>query len=225
VRAVRRYVARERSDVKPARRAIDNARSVLKKLDESALVDVPSWPAIGGSGDLGKAEDVADDERTFLSASRRFVPRYGRLIESVDAEIDFTDQAGLAMGNGLATVPEHPTAPEQVAKPFSAVAAKLDRIARDYSRNKVPRDVRHTQRVEVSLVQFIARTFREFAAAVRARDLAKVQSFDDRLSKGIDRYGTGSKSVRKLLTKSSYSRELQKLRKLDQRLDAGYEKF
>ena len=225
VRKLRIYVARERRDIKPARRAIKKARAALDGADEKALVDVPSWPLIGGSGDLEKAEDLADDERAFLGASRRFLPRYEKLIAATEAEIDFADETGLAMGHGVAAIPKSPTEPEQVAKPFDSVAAKLDRIGRAYRRRDAPREVAATKREELGLVGFLSRSFREFADAVRARDLAKVQSFDDRVSKGIDRYDLGRKAVRRLLTKSSYSRDLRRLRRLDQRVERGYEGF
>ena len=225
VRQLRKFVARERRDLKPARKAIAHARSVLKDVDEGALLDVPSWPAIGGSGDLGKAEDVADDERAYLEASRHFVPRYSRLVEYASTEIDFADETGLAMGNGLGALPENPTSPEQIARPIDAVAAKIERITRDFRRKKPPRDVRKTAHEAVGLAQFLSRTFHDFADAVRARDLAKINTFDETLSKGVDRYELGAKSVRQLLTKSSFSRQLRKLRKLGQRVEKGYEGF
>jgi hypothetical protein len=225
VREVRKFVARERRDLKPARRAIAKARKVLKDVDEGALLDVPSWPAIGGAGDLSKAEDVSHDERAYLETSRRFVPRYSRLVEYASKEIDFADQIGLAMGNGLAALPEHPTSPEQVARPIDSVAAKIEKITRDYRRTKPPRDVKRTVDETVGVSRFISRTFRGFADAVRARDLAKINQFDETLSKGVDRYKLGSKSLRALLTKSSYSRQLHRLRILEQRADAGYERF
>lgn len=225
VKELRRLVARERREIKPARKAIANARAVLKDVDEGALLDVPSWPAIGGSGDLAKAEDVADDERGFLEASRKFLPRYARLVEFTSREIEFTDEAGLAMGNGLAALPENPTTPEQVARPIDSLAAKLERVTREFRHEKPPRDLRADAREEIGLAQFLARSFREFADDVRARDLAKVESFDKRLSAGIDRYDLGGKSVRRLLTKSSYARDLRRLRKLEQRVETGYEGF
>jgi hypothetical protein len=225
VRELRKFVAGERREIKPASTAIKKARSVLKDVNEGALLDVPSWPVIGGSGDLGKAEDLADDERAYLEASRRFLPRYARLVEYASDEIEFADQTGLAMGNGVAALPEHPTSPEQVARPMDSVAAKIERITRDYRRIKPPKDVRRTVHEALGLAQFLSRTFREFADAVRARDLAKINQFDETLSKGVDRYELGSKSVRRLVTKSSYSRELRRIRKLNQRVEKGYAGF
>jgi hypothetical protein len=220
VKALRRQLELERAAVRRARTRVRDADAALRRADEGKLTDVPSWPALG----LGDAKDVAALERDYLRQARAFVASYRRLVDySLAVREDYT-RAVSAVGGLAADVPEHPTTPEQIARPVDAAADRLDRATRTLRRRDPPPGLREQHRLDVGAFGFLVRELRGLADAVRARDLAKAKGFDEAVSGGIRRYtGGGRARLRRLIARSRYAHAIGRLRHLQLRIQHGYD--
>jgi hypothetical protein len=226
VRASRREIALERRALRPARTSIREARAALKRVDEKAFTDVPDPPAIGGSGKLGDAHEVATRERRYMRDVRSFLSLYERLVDYKHAALDDYAHVVTVLDSSLRSLPENPTTPEQVATPIDAMAARLDRATRPYLRRKPPPGQRFEHRRDRSEIAFYVRELRALADAARARDLAKVKALDREVDAGARRYSRGGRRLlRRLITRSRYAHSIAALRKLELKIDRGYDRL
>ena len=224
--AIRRDMSRERRQLRPAVRAIRNARRALAGVDERRLTEVPSGWLLDGRGKLADAEQIPAAERRYLADARRFLDEYDELVDYTLFVVRFVEQSGVAMGRGFAKIPDRPTTPEQVAGPIDAVAADIDRFRKSLARRRPPPIERSDHRAVMNLFGFYSRTFRELADAVRARDLAEIEATEKDLSRGSRRYQRRTRGgVAKLLTNSQYSRAIRRLRDHERRLEEAYAKL
>lgn len=226
VRAARREIRLQRRVLLPARTSIRRARSALGRVDEKALTDVPDPPAIGGSGKLGDARGVAAQERRYMRDVRSFLSLYNRLVKYKYAALDDFARVVSVLDSSLRAVPDNPTTPEQVAGPIDTVATRLDRATRPYLRREPPPGQRFEHRRDNAEIAFYVRELHAMADAVRARDLAKVNSLDREVDAGTRRYSRGGRRLlRRLIRRSRYSRSIDALRKLELKIDRGYDRL
>ncbi|HEX8075606.1 MAG TPA: hypothetical protein VF545_11565 [Thermoleophilaceae bacterium] len=223
VRALHRAVARERRQLKPPRAAARHARNVLRGVDREALLEVADPPALHGAGKLPSARRVASAERRYLAASKGFLDEYERLVEYDLAVLNFSDRFGTTLGRGLAALPKHPQTPEAYARPLDAFAKKVERVADGFHAKPPNATDRRSQRAGLGAARFYARKLHGLADAVRARDLAKVNSFDREITTGLKKFRTGGRrELQRLLGHSRYSRSIRKLNGLEMRIATAY---
>jgi hypothetical protein len=226
VRALHKVIARERRVLQPVTARIHDARGVLRDADRKALTDVADPPAIGGSGDLDKASGIAGDEQRYLSSAAKYLSSYERLVRFYRAELRFLELAGTSLGTGFAHLPKNAGSPEAFAAPVDRIAGKLEREVRDGRKIDAPRDERSEKRELLAIFSAYAKNIRGFADAIRARDLAKVKAFPHQLAATAKRYRQkGRGEVRRILTHSAYSRAIEGLQRLEDRIARGYERL
>ncbi|HKP91953.1 MAG TPA: hypothetical protein VJT75_18440 [Thermoleophilaceae bacterium] len=196
-----------------------DAENALADLARGKARDVPSPPAIGGSGDLSKAERIAASELRYARRARAFLADYRRLALYAKALVGFTARAGNALVHGFTQVPDAPTEPAQVTRPFDRTAAALARESRVFARRETPDGMRLPRRLSLEIVRFYGARLGAAADAIRARDVATAQAELRRFIAGAKRYSKASDpTIRRLLGDSTYSRRIDRLRRMETRI-------
>jgi hypothetical protein len=226
VRAARREIVLQRRVLSPARTSIRRARAALASVEEKTLTDVPDPPLIGGSGKLADAREIAERERRYMRHVRSFLSLYNRLVKYRYAALDDFASVVSVLDGSLRALPENPTTPEQVAGPIDAMATRLDRATRPYRRRKPPVDQGAEHRRDSAEIAFYVGKLGAIADAVRARDLAEVKALDREVDAGARKYSRGGRRLlRRLITRSRYARSIAALRKLELKIDRGYDRL
>jgi hypothetical protein len=205
VRAVDKATSKALRRLEPVSRQIDSAKRALEDADEEALTEVPEWPLLDGRGDLEDAEEVAEEERDYLPEARAFLKRYDALVTFWMNDVRALRRFGVAIGRGFESIPDNPGSPAAVTRPLERMARELESQMR-----------RETAR----LIRFFAREIRGLATAVRQLDLGRIESFDDRIDRGIER-SDAEVEVGRLVSRSKYAREIRTLRARERKIQRG----
>jgi hypothetical protein len=224
VRAIDKATSSSLRRLEPAHTAIRRAKRVLEDADEEALYETPDWPLLGGRGDLEDAEAIAEDERRYVSEARAFLKHYDRLLSYTLDMANFVKGFGVAFGRGFASIPDRPTSPGQVTGPLGRTVSRLDREMRTLRRLKAPPELRADHKTQVAFVRFVIRQIDSLSSAVKARDLQRIEAWDNEFARGTRRYDT-TVSLRRLVKRSSYAKSVRKLRGTERRLLRGFERL
>jgi hypothetical protein len=224
VRAIDRTTSKELRQLVPAQKAIDRAQRVLGKTDEEALLETPSWPLVGGRGELGEAEEIADREREYLPRARAFLKHYERVVAYTRSDIEFVRSFGFALGRGLGRIPDSPSSPGQVTGPLDRTARQLDGHLRRYRRTKAPRELRRDHRTHVGLIRYVIGHVRAVSSAVKAQDLGRINRLERNFARGTRRFRVRV-TVRKFVTSSSYAKSVRRLRDMERSLLRAYKRL
>jgi hypothetical protein len=226
VRALERVTRRELKEIGPARRSIKRAERELEEIDEEAMTETPDWPLLGGRGDLKKAEEIAGEERDYLSKSRRFLREYRRLVDWASDRLRFYRRFGLTLGRGFGSIPENPSSPGQVTRPLERTADEIAAQARRFRRVKAPSEVRREHRNIAASVEFVVSEVRGLATAVRNLDLQRINQFDRRVTRGLRRYDRRSTGhFRTLIARSIYVRLINDVERRERQIGRAYDDF
>jgi hypothetical protein len=210
--------------LQPLERKVARARKTLEKADEKALTDVPDWPMLGGRDDLEVAEEIAEDEERYLPEARAFLKRYEDLVEFWISDALALRRFGVTVGRGFESVPDNPTSPGQVTGPLERMARKLDKHLRSYKRSKPPPGLRRYRKEAVALVRLFTREIRGLADAVKDRDLARIESFDNRIDRAIKK-SKAEVSVGHLVYRSNYAQDIRRLKSRERKLQREFRKL
>jgi hypothetical protein len=221
VRAIDRTTSRELRQLAPAQKAIDRARRILEKADEEALLDTPSWPLLGGRGDLEDADAIADRERRYMREARAFLKHYERVVGYTRNDIRFVRSYGVTFGRGFGAIPDNPSSPGQVTRPLDRTARQLDRHLRGYREVKAPPELRRDHKTHVALLRYVIARIRELSSAVEAQDLGRLNRWERDFTRGMKRFRVRV-TVRKFVTSSSYAKSVRKLRDMERSLLRAY---
>ncbi len=224
VRALERVTRRELKEIGPARRAIKRAEADLEKIDEDDLTETPDWPLLGGRGELEEAEEIAGEESDYLRKARRFLTGYRKLVDWASDRLRFYRRFGLTLGRGFGSIPDNPSSPGQVTRPLDRTADETAAQARRFRRVKAPPEVRGEHRNIAASVEFVVSEIRGLADAVRRADLARINQFDRRVTRGLRRYDRRSTAnFRKLISRSTYVRQIRDLERRQGRIGRAYD--
>jgi hypothetical protein len=223
LREVRLADAISQDYLRDARATIRRGLADLGRVDETALTAPPNPPLIGGSGRLKEARRLAADERRYLALGRDFLNRYERLVDFGLDLVRVTERANVSLAKGLAAIPANPGSPAAYVRSVTAVASEAERHQRKLRRVKPPSEVRWLQRSSVGLYGFYARSMRGFAEAVHAGDLSRFKRVEGQFNSGIKRYRrTGHEELLRLISRSTYSRAIERLNQLGDVLDRAH---
>ena len=195
----------------PVRKRIERARRALEEADHDALTETPDWPLLGGRGGLDDANQVADDERGYLSEARAFLKRYDQLVKFWQDDVRAIRRYGVTFGRGFDSIPDSPTSPGQITGPIDRTARQLGSHLRRYRKIKAPPGLRRYRREHIELVQVLVRELRGLSSAVRARDLGRIEAFDRRMSRAVKR-SNAEVSIGHLVYRSNYAQDIRSLR-------------
>lgn len=228
-KSIDRYIARvgkvaerARKLLSQAQTAVTDGQEAVHDVDRGALLDVPSWPAIGND----KAKRIAAMERDYLNKARAFLHDYHRLLGFSGALTGFGVRVGEGMAHGFKGIPKNPTSPGQVTGPVERIVATLKREQRVFRERPIAPGERRDRDAALALAAYFQRQLTAFNAAIRARDLAKIKSVGNSFEKGARPYERQARaSLRRLLTESRYAREIGELQLLDRRIEAAYRRL
>lgn len=223
VRAVERVTSRQLKDLRLPQKAIGRAQKKLDSIDEADLTESPDWPLIGGRDELGEAREIAAEERQYLVRARRFLRDYKRFIDYLVHSARVIRSTGVTLGLGAADIPDSPQTPGEVTRPMNRVIRKLASQRRRESRFKPPPDLRAEHRNSVARFAFMIAELRRYTAALNRYDVTTALEFDRRLSRGSRRYDRRSrKNFVKLIQKSTYVRQISRLKRHEREIGRAY---
>jgi hypothetical protein len=224
VRAVEKTTRRELRELTPARRAIKRAEAKLDAIDEDDLTETPDWPLLGGRGPLEEAGEIADMESDYLRKGRRFLTEYRKLIDWLIDGTRFSRRFGLTLGRGFASIPDNASTPAEYTRPVDRTVRQLASQLRRFSRVKAPKPVRGEHRNIVAGVGLVIREIRGLSSAVKRFDLARVEQFDKRVSRGLRPHERRSRvNFRKLIGRSLYVRQIDGLERRERLIGKALE--
>lgn len=226
VRAVERVTSRQLRDLRLPLRAIARAEKKLDEIDEADLTEAPDWPLIGGRGDLDQAEEIAGQEREYLTRARRFLRDYRRLIDYLVHSARAFRSTGVTIGLGGADIPDSPQSPRDVTRPIHRVIRQLASQRRRESRFKPPPPLRAEHRNSLARLDFTIAELRRFTAAIERYDITTASQLDRRLSRGSRRYDRRSRrNFVALVAKSTYVRQITRLKRHEREIGRAYVKL
>ena len=223
VRAVEKVTSRQLKDLRLPQSAIRRAQRKLDGLDEADLTEAPDWPLIGGRGELQKAEEIAAQEREYLTRARRFLRDYKRFIDYLVHGARAFRSTGVTIGLGAADIPDSPETPGEVTRPMTRVIRKIASQRRRESRFKPPPDLRAEHRNSVGRLGFLIAELRRYTAAINRYDVTTALQFDRRLSRGSRRYDRRSRrNFVALVRKSTYVRQISRLKRHEREIGRAF---
>lgn len=221
--AVEKVTSRHLRDLAPAQVAISRAERKLAKIEEERLTDTPDWPLLGGRAELGEAEEIASREEDYLRRGRRFLKEYRRLIDYEIDETRFYRRIGVTIGRGLSTLEDAGT-PEQFARSNDRMVRQIASQLRGFRKLKPPAERRDEHRNVSAGFDFIIRELRGLSTAVRNLDLQRIEQGERRVSRGSKRYDrTTQRHFRRLISRSTYVRQMRGLERLEGRIGRAYD--
>ncbi|HEX8648295.1 MAG TPA: hypothetical protein VF715_15485 [Thermoleophilaceae bacterium] len=223
VRAVERVTSRQLRDLRLPLSAIRRAERKLGDIDESDLTESPDWPFIGGRGELGEAEEIAGQEREYLTRARRFLRDYKRLIDYLVHSARVVRSTGVTIGLGAADVPDSPQTPGEITRPWNRIIRKLASQRRRESRVKPPPGLGAMHRNALAQFAFTIAELRRYTAAVNRYDVTTALQLDRRLSRGSRRYDRRTRrEFVKLVGRSTYVRQISRLKRHEREIGRAY---
>jgi hypothetical protein len=223
VRAVEKVTSTHLRGLAPAQVAISRAQRELEKIDEERLTETPDWPLLGGRAELGEAEDVASREEDYLRRARRFLKDYRRLIDHEIDETRFYRRIGVAIGRGLSDLAAADS-PGEFVRSNNRMVQKIAGQLRRFKKLKPPPERRDEHRNVSAGFAFIIDELRGLSAAVRNLDLQRIEDGERRLARGSKRYDRKTqRHFRRLISRSTYVRQIRGLERLEGRIGRAYD--
>ncbi|MDQ3934372.1 MAG: hypothetical protein M3340_07035 [Actinomycetota bacterium] len=210
VRAIRRAAVRDARALRLAKRAVRRARLELARVDDEAMTDGPSWPLLGGVGDAGRANDVADQERTYLKKARAFVRDFVDLLDYRGKELRLTRLASVVLARLAVRVPS--SVADELAY-IASVRARLELWVRPFEVELPPEPVRDQHKHQVEETNRVIRGLRVLERALPRVGLDRALKLYNRAIVPSDRYLSRQyKDLDRLLERSQYARGREDLR-------------
>ena len=215
---------RDFRELERARSAVKRAKRSLGRIDEEALADAPSWPLLGGTDDVESAADIADQARDYLRKARAYVREYGELVEYGVDYMRFGYRTAIASARAEADTPKAPTSAAQLTRPLvreqRIVVAELLR----FRRHRPPKDQFGEHHAVIAETERLIRDERALIAALSVEDYDRADRITARINKDLKKSEKrSSKSLRKLMASSRYTRLIDDLRKREERLAEAFE--
>lgn len=224
IRRAERITRRDLRELASARRRVRRARVALGRIDEEAMTDSPSWPLIGGRGDLEEAGAVADAESAYLRKARAFLRDYDELIKYSVRSIRSIHRMGVDFAREEERIPSAPTSAGQITGPLNRAIRVAARHLRDFKRLKPPRPIRAEHRRVRSDLELFLRQQRDISAAIVRDDFDRVRRIERAVRRTGRRYDRQSrKDLDRILKRSRYRRQIDDLERRETKISQMFE--
>ena len=231
----REYLKRYRKDAARTRRRLVRARTtprralrVVKRADADAMTEPPSWPLLGGSGDLGEAEELGGRIDDYLRKVRAFLRGYQRLLEYTATTYAGFARVNIAYAESQAALPRTYTSTRQVTGPLGdALRVQVTELKR-LRRLDPPRDpvVRAIHRDDIADAEAAVAGERALIAAYERDDVQRANAIlrrGERTTKAQDREAV--KQLQRLMDRSRYRRQIEDLERRDDEIFQAFEEL
>ena len=223
---LRRATTRDLRQLESARRAVKRAKRSLARIDEEAMTDVPSWPLLGGMGELESASDTAGEAGDYLRKARAYVRDFGELVEYSIDYMRFGYKLAGAGARAEVDTPKAPTSVEQITRPLEREHRVVVTELLRFRRHRPPKAVFGEHHATIAETERLIRNERALIRAVRVEDYDRADRITARINRDFDRNDRRSRKwLRKLMDSSRYTRQIDDLVRREERVREAFEEL